>query len=55
MCIRDSSTTVAEKNLPECLEVTARSEDGDVMGVRLKGTDVYGIQFHPEDVYKRQS
>ena len=42
------STTVTEKNLPECMEVTARSADGDVMGVHLKETDVYGIQFHPE-------
>jgi anthranilate/para-aminobenzoate synthase component II len=34
--------------IPDCLEVTARTEDGIVMGVRHKDHKLEGIQFHPE-------
>lgn len=37
-------------NLPNDLEVTAKTEDNLIMGVNLKGTNVYGIQFHPESI-----
>ena len=36
--------------LPSCLNVTARSEDGAVMAVEHTGFPVYGVQFHPEAV-----
>lgn len=41
---------VAKRELPSCLKVTARSEDGAVMAVEHTGFPVYGVQFHPEAV-----
>jgi anthranilate synthase component 2 len=48
--IRYNSLTIAPDTLPDCLEVTARAEDGDIMGVRHKTFPLYGVQFHPESV-----
>ncbi len=45
---RYHSLVVDEATLPECLEVTARSEDGAVMGIRHRLMSVEGIQFHSE-------
>ena len=47
---RYHSLVVSEENLPSELEVTARTEDGVIMGIRHKYYPVYGIQFHPEAV-----
>ncbi|MCD8390799.1 MAG: aminodeoxychorismate/anthranilate synthase component II [Firmicutes bacterium] len=47
---RYHSLVIDEKTLPECLEITAKSGDGCIMGVRHKERPVYGIQFHPESV-----
>lgn len=38
------------ENLPESLEVTATSADGEIMGVRHKEYDIEGVQFHPESI-----
>ena len=47
---RYHSWVVDEKDLPECLEVTGRSDDGYIMSMRHKDYDIRGIQYHPESV-----
>jgi anthranilate synthase component 2 len=47
---RYHSLIVAEESLPDDLLVTARSEDGTIMGLRHRHCDVYGVQFHPESI-----
>jgi anthranilate synthase/phosphoribosyltransferase len=47
---RYHSLVIEEASLPDCLEVTARAADGDIMGVRHKTLDVDGVQFHPESI-----
>jgi len=47
---RYHSLAVAEEGLPEALEVTARSEDGEIMGLRHREYPVAGVQFHPEAI-----
>lgn len=37
-------------SLPDCLAVTARAEDGEVMAVQHKTYPIYGVQFHPESI-----
>ena len=48
--MRYHSLAVAPGSLPECLEITARSEDGEVMGIRHKEHLTEGVQFHPESI-----
>jgi anthranilate synthase/aminodeoxychorismate synthase-like glutamine amidotransferase len=47
---RYHSLVVAERSLPACLEVSARSEDGEIMGLRHREHALEGIQFHPESI-----
>ena len=46
--IRYHSLAVNRDSLPDCLEVTAWTDDGEIMGMRHKTHPVEGIQFHPE-------
>ena len=48
--VRYHSLALEEATLPDCLEITARSEDGEIMGVRHKELSVEGIQYHPESI-----
>lgn len=48
--MRYHSLAVERETLPGCLEVTATSEDGEIMGIRHKEFAVEGVQYHPESV-----
>ena len=47
---RYHSLTVAPESVPDCLEVTAQTSDGVIMGLRHTQRPVYGVQFHPESI-----
>jgi len=48
--IRYHSLAIERASLPACLEVTAWTDDGEIMGVRHKQYDIEGVQFHPESI-----
>ena len=48
--MRYHSLAVDRATLPECLEITAEADDGEIMGIRHKTMRVEGIQFHPESI-----
>ena len=39
-----------EATVPDCLKVTARTDDGEIMAVQHKEYPVFGLQFHPESI-----
>ncbi|MDE7369864.1 MAG: gamma-glutamyl-gamma-aminobutyrate hydrolase family protein, partial [Muribaculaceae bacterium] len=47
---RYHSWVVDKDSLPDCLEVTAVSDDGEIMAMRHKTYDIRGVQFHPESI-----
>ena len=47
---RYHSLAISREGLPECLEISAQTEDGEIMGVRHRALAVEGVQFHPESV-----
>ncbi|ENO79561.1 aminodeoxychorismate/anthranilate synthase component II [Thauera sp. 63] len=49
-CTRYHSLAIERDSLPACLEITAWTDDGEVMGVRHRKLDVEGVQFHPESI-----
>ena len=48
--IRYHSLAIERESLPDCLEITAWTADGEIMGVRHKDFDIQGVQFHPESI-----
>ena len=48
--VRYHSLAIEEKSIPACLEITARTEDGEIMGIRHKQYLIEGIQYHPESI-----
>ena len=47
---RYHSWVVSKNNFPDCLEITAVSDEGQIMALRHRTYDIHGIQFHPESV-----
>ncbi|MBU0691627.1 aminodeoxychorismate/anthranilate synthase component II [bacterium] len=47
---RYHSLAVDETSLPDCLNVTARTEDGEIMGLRHRELPIESVQFHPESI-----
>ena len=48
--MRYHSLVVSEAGLPDCLEITATSDQGELMGLRHKELPIEGVQFHPESI-----
>jgi anthranilate synthase component II len=47
---RYHSLVIERESIPDCLEITAWTDDGEIMGVRHKTLAVEGVQFHPESI-----
>ncbi|MDE5985688.1 MAG: aminodeoxychorismate/anthranilate synthase component II [Prevotella sp.] len=47
---RYHSWVVSRESLPDCLEITAESDEGHIMALRHRTLDIRGLQFHPESV-----
>lgn len=47
---RYHSLVIDPATVPDCLEVTARSDDGTIMGIRHREFPIHGMQFHPESI-----
>ncbi len=48
--MRYHSLSVSREKLPDCFEISAESEDGEIMGIRHRTHSTEGIQFHPESI-----
>jgi anthranilate synthase component 2 len=48
--VRYHSLAIARATLPACLEISAQTEDGEIMGVRHREFAIEGVQFHPESI-----
>ena len=51
---RYHSLIVKRESLPDCLEVTAETAEGEIMGLAHKELPVWGVQFHPESLATEQ-
>jgi len=47
---RYHSLVIQRESLPDCLEITAETEEGEIMGVKHKQYPIWGVQFHPESI-----
>jgi anthranilate synthase/aminodeoxychorismate synthase-like glutamine amidotransferase len=47
---RYHSLVIERNSLPDCLEITAESDEGEIMGVKHKTYPIWGVQFHPESI-----
>ncbi len=47
---RYHSLTIERESLPDCLEITAESDDGVIQGLRHRDFPIHGVQFHPESI-----
>lgn len=54
LATRYHSLTVDPSSVPDCLTVTAKTDDGIIMGLRHKDYKLHGVQFHPESIASEQ-
>jgi para-aminobenzoate synthetase component 2 len=47
---RYHSLVIQRDSMPDCLEITAETDEGEIMGVRHKELPIHGVQFHPESI-----
>jgi len=47
---RYHSLVIKRDTVPDCLEITAETDEGEIMGVRHRELPVHGVQFHPESI-----
>src|ERR1041384_2629308 len=47
---RYHSLVIERSSMPDCLEVTAETDEGEIMGVKHKELPIWGVQFHPESI-----
>jgi len=50
MATRYHSLIIQRDSVPDCLEITAESDESEIMGVRHKTLPIWGVQFHPESI-----
>lgn len=51
---RYHSLIVKRDTIPDCLEITAETEEGEVMGLKHREHNLYGVQFHPESILTKE-
>jgi len=51
---RYHSLVVERESLPDCLEITAWTDDKEIMGIRHKKYKIFGVQFHPESILTKE-
>ncbi|MDA1276785.1 MAG: aminodeoxychorismate/anthranilate synthase component II [Verrucomicrobia bacterium] len=50
LATRYHSLIIKRETMPDCLEITAETEEGEIMGLRHKDLPIWGVQFHPESI-----
>jgi len=50
LATRYHSLVIRRDSLPDCLEVTAETPEGEIMGIRHRAYPIWGVQFHPESI-----
>ena len=51
---RYHSLIVEAESVPSCLEVSAKTAEGEIMGLRHRQNPVHGVQFHPESILSKE-
>jgi anthranilate synthase/aminodeoxychorismate synthase-like glutamine amidotransferase len=51
---RYHSLVIKRETMPDCLEITAETDQGEIMGVRHKSHPIWGVQFHPESILTQE-
>jgi anthranilate synthase/aminodeoxychorismate synthase-like glutamine amidotransferase len=52
--MRYHSLVGQEQSIPDCLEITAKTVDGEIMGIQHKELPIFGVQFHPESILSEE-